>query len=400
MSPVLKPKPQAAPQPKPSPAPGPKPQALAAAKSTPVPPLPAKAGPKLPADQQAMGNLNWGNDPATGKPWTPAGLKVEMARDPSLAKRYAKLFGMAQGAIDNNMALPAVHDIKFSGYLNNDPQRKPSQEAVGTFDDIFALSQAARLGDDKLAKPAATKAIAAVMKWASTYKPTGHPINELSFIQLFQSIDALVPLMSPHQVGVIRPWVHKFIEAADHFHFPGSTKVNNWYSWSLAIRGVAAQTLGNLAEVKKTSGLVDKQLGRTIQKDGSSFDFHERDALHYHTYDLDAFTQMATLAPGALGAKGHKDLARGYEFLRPYYEGKKTHQEFVNSKVGYDRYRASHGMGEYAPHTWDPKSANNLMTLAAGVLPETQAWGGADKHRNTKVQWDLNNQLHKKRTAP
>ncbi len=42
------------------------------------------------------------------------------------------------------------------------------------------------------------------------------------------------------------------------------------------------------------------QVGANIQADGSVFDFHERDALHYVTYDLDPLL-MAALAAGHAG---------------------------------------------------------------------------------------------------
>ena len=101
------------------------------------------------------------------------------------------------------------------------------------------------------------------------------------------------------------------------------------------------------------------------------FDFHERDALHYVTYDLDPL-MMAALAAKAHGEDwlGWKSadgvsLASALDWLAPYAAGEKVHIEFANSKVQFDRDRAGAGQAEYAPHPWDTTNAIGTYGLAA-----------------------------------
>ena len=41
---------------------------------------------------------------------------------------------------------------------------------------------------------------------------------------------------------------------------------------------------------------IKKQIAANLRPDGSSLDFHERDALHYHCYDLEPLLTLAIAA--------------------------------------------------------------------------------------------------------
>jgi hypothetical protein len=111
-----------------------------------------------------------------------------------------------------------------------------------------------------------------------------------------------------------------------------------------------------------------KRCAKTVN-DGSVYDFYTRDALHYVTYDLDPLLNCA-LAAQAHGQNWYNDvspsgasLPRAVAWLLPYATGEKTHEEFVNSTVGFDRQRAKLGWAGYSG-LWDPKSAETLFRKA------------------------------------
>jgi hypothetical protein len=84
----------------------------------------------------------------------------------------------------------------------------------------------------------------------------------------------------------------------------------------------------------------------------------------------------------ALSAKAHgqdwfayrnsagASLGTALDWLAPYARGEKIHQEFVNSKIQFDRDRAASGQKEYAPHPWDTANGVQTYTLARLLDPK------------------------------
>jgi hypothetical protein len=104
------------------------------------------------------------------------------------------------------------------------------------------------------------------------------------------------------------------------------------------------------------------------------YDFRQRDALHYHVYNLEAFVFAATFTPDVLEQTGHKAINDALDFLRPYYAGQKVHREFVCSTVPFDRERANAGIEEYGTKPWKPERARKLLRDARPVFPEIKPW--------------------------
>jgi hypothetical protein len=76
--------------------------------------------------------------------------------------------------------------------------------------------------------------------------------------------------------------------------------------------------------------------------DGSSVDFRERDAMHYHIFTLEAWTEIA-LITGCC----RSSIDRAFAFFEKQMSEHPEHIEFANSTVSIDRKRASGGF-EYA----------------------------------------------------
>jgi hypothetical protein len=128
--------------------------------------------------------------------------------------------------------------------------------------------------------------------------------------------------------------------------------------------------------IDQTIKMYEKQITQNILPDGSSIDFHERDALHYQLYDMQP---LLTLAIAARNNKydfynyrspTRSSLAGAVAFLLPFANGSQTHAEFVNSTVAFDRQRAAAGEGEYkAGRIWNPHAAQPVLELAEQFDP-------------------------------
>ncbi len=73
----------------------------------------------------------------------------------------------------------------------------------------------------------------------------------------------------------------------------------NWQSHRVKLAAMAAFQTGDAKLIDRARAAFRARSSTNIQPDGSVFDFHERDALHYVTYDLDP------LMMAALSAKAH-----------------------------------------------------------------------------------------------
>src|ERR1044072_9519350 len=133
---------------------------------------------------------------------------------------------------------------------------------------------------------------------------------------------------------------------------------------------MAAFTLDTRKMINAAQRLLVEHIGDNIAPDGSTVDFGERDALHYVTYDLQP------LVTAALSARRHNrnwlpekglngaSLQAALNWLTPYADGIKTHEEFVRSSVPFDAKRREAGLPGYSGQ-WDPKSSDELFHLAA-----------------------------------
>ncbi|MDC6133956.1 alginate lyase family protein, partial [Burkholderia gladioli] len=129
-------------------------------------------------------------------------------------------------------------------------------------------------------------------------------------------------------------------------------------------------TLGDRKMMNAAQRLFVEHLADNIKPDGTTFDFEERDAVHYAVYDLQPLVTAALAARrfnrnwlrerGSNGAT----LQAALDWLVPYARGEKTHEEFVNSTVPFDAKRREAGLPGYSGQ-WQPANATELFHLAA-----------------------------------
>lgn len=213
--------------------------------------------------------------------------------------------------------------------------------------------------------------------WADVYQMSFNPIDETGFDALIMATDLTeTDLPAPIRAKIDAFWRKMAVGYLDAMDAGARNAVNNWQSHRVKLATMAAFQTGDARIIARAHEAFRKQIAANINPDGSVWDFAERDALHYVTYDLDPL-MMAALAAQAHGqdwfgwrSPAGASLPGALDWLAPYAKGEKQHIEFVNSKVQFDRDRANAGQGEYAPHPWDVANGVSTYTLASLLDPK------------------------------
>lgn len=267
--------------------------------------------------------------------------------------------------------LPVVHT---EGTLPGQGIREISSKAREDLPIILNTALAYRMTGDRRYLSTAERFLEA---WADIYKPSFNPIDETHFDQVMLAHDLtrsdLSPKVRAKLDGFWREMAVGYLDAMDGKPRNAET---NWQSHRIKLATMAAFQTGDAALIKRAAEAYDRQIATNIHADGSVFDFHERDALHYVTYDLDP------LMMAALSAKAHgrdwftrknpagAGLQTALDWLVPYARGDKVHQEFVNSKIQFDADRAASGQKAYQPHPWNTANAAQTFALARLLDPQ------------------------------
>ncbi|MES2126077.1 MAG: alginate lyase family protein [Pseudomonadota bacterium] len=218
-----------------------------------------------------------------------------------------------------------------------------------------------------------------LLAWATTYVPSFNPIDETKLDALIESYawtrDDLAAETRAAVARLLRKLAEGYIARAAAHSDPNKpphagTWTNNWQSHRIKIMAMAAAALQDADLLRQVEPVFLRQLGDNMKPDGSVIDFAERDALHYVVYDLEPLT-MAALAARPFGyrwlaAKGANgaSLAAAIDWLKPYANGERTHEEYVHTHVAFDRQRAQAGVAGFGG-MWEPASAASLYWLAA-----------------------------------
>lgn len=217
--------------------------------------------------------------------------------------------------------------------------------------------------------------------WTATYRVSLNPVDEECFERVVFAADLAGDDLSPatraglaRLFGDLAAGYLDFI-AASRRRTLRATDRNNWNSHRVKIATLAAYATGDPALIDRARLAFELQVERNIAASGEVTDFGERDALHYVVYSLQP---LATACAAALAhgerwidrapAAAAGSVRRGVDWLLPYVEGAKTHEEFVNSKVRFDAQRAAAGVAGFRGR-WQRAGALDLMALAAHVDP-------------------------------
>ena len=226
----------------------------------------------------------------------------------------------------------------------------------------------------------ARKAREYLLAWARTNQPDGDPINETKLEPLFVADDLVGAGFAPDDRKTVDDYLRAVAAAEERSGAKGkATSHNNWHSHRIKIVGLIGYALHDATLIAWATDAYRRQIAANLRPDGSSFDFHERDALHYHLYDIEPLLVLAEAARQNDGADWFHEksaqgtsLAQSVAWVVPFATGEKTHGEFVHSRVAFDRKRAQAGEKGYAPGTpFDPRTARTVFEAATVWEPDT-----------------------------
>jgi hypothetical protein len=282
----------------------------------------------------------------------------------------------AMAAIFKRLANKALNDkpnpiekIQTEGKLPKDPAKLKTEDSLADMAKLELLGNAYALTEDP---KYAAKAKEFILAWAKTNHSAGDPIDDTNLEPLLFTYDLTRDTFSADELQVVDAYLREVVAAElatakkhDYNHF------NNWNSHRLKIVGLIGFLLHDKSLIEQTVRMYKDQIDHNLEADGSSYDFHERDALHYHVYDLAPLLSLAIAAKendidlySYQSPKG-ATLRKGIDFLIPFANGTQTHAEFVNSKVSFDKKRADAGAKEYAAGSpFHPHSALTVLGLA------------------------------------
>ena len=267
-----------------------------------------------------------------------------------------------------------IRRIVSEGRLHTDPEKQQSLQARRDLFKSEALGYAyALLGKSEYGE----KAREFVLAWTRAYEPDGNPINETEFIRLMKGYDLTRALFSQSGRREVEQWLLLMAEREKSgIRLSSSTSKNNHHSHRLKIIGHVAFLLANPDLIRWITNDYKRHLEVNLYPDGTTFDFHQRDALHYHVYDLLPLVELAIAADkNGLDLYGYTtsqgaNLEKSIAFLIPYITGEKVHREFVRSTVKFDLQRSTAGdPGIQVGEKWNPRNAKTLFDLAGYFNP-------------------------------
>jgi len=263
--------------------------------------------------------------------------------------------------------LPTIHT---EGTLPHQGIYDQSKAAEADFPIILDLALSYRLTSDARYLNAAD---AYLLAWASVYNISLDPIDETNMDKIIIAYDLTRDALPDSTRQKMTLFLRHMAEGYAGAVVQKKKDAGNWQSHRIKLLTLSAFALGEQSLIHKAHEAFSEHIRANIRPDGSVYDFYERDALHYVTYDLEPLTVacLAAMMHGQewFGEGAPHSVAKAIDWVLPFATGQKTHVEFVNSKVKFDRTRAGAGIGEYGAHQWQPAGSLNLLTLAATLDP-------------------------------
>jgi Alginate lyase len=212
--------------------------------------------------------------------------------------------------------------------------------------------------------------------WVSHYSPSFDPIDEADLIDLllgFDFVEERLPASTVEKTSQLGRRLATGYLGARHVGDP-STQLNNWQSHRIKLATAGAYLAGDAELIAGAREGFMAHVSLNIGNDGRTYDFNQRDAIHYVVYDLEPLLMAASMAAahgedwyGMPSLQGR--LPSALQWLEPYAAGDKQHEEFVHSTVRFDARRAAANVKGYAG-LWQREESSNLYWIASRLDPE------------------------------
>ncbi len=216
-----------------------------------------------------------------------------------------------------------------------------------------------------------------LLAWLSNYRPSLNPIDETPFDALIDTYTIIKPKLNEKENELItsffKEWANDYINyiIRKENSIKGLTP-DNWQSHRIKIITMLASATNDKDLFSKATEIFQKQILKNIKPSGEVYDFSERDAISYAVFDLLPLSQAALVAKnngydwfGYVSSSG-SSLKKGIDWLVPYMEGLKSHNEFNNTKSEFDKVRRSIGMKDFKG-VFNPVRAAPLFWVASAL---------------------------------
>ncbi|MAF02163.1 MAG: alginate lyase [Herbaspirillum sp.] len=286
----------------------------------------------------------------------------------------AAQLGALRRAVDKNLAPQprAIARVHTEGTLPHQGIWDASVEAERDWPLMRQLAQLWQAGR----APEDARQLSRLMRaWAEIYQPDFNPVDETSldayidaYVIAGEALDADTRQLA---ASFIRKLADGYLQQMESGFRPRDPRwQNNWNSHRVKLAVLAAAALQDDRLWGRARQAFDAQVARNIRADGSTLDMEERDALHYVVYDLEPLVRAAQVAQGrgeqwlTHKSNGSGSVMAALDWLLPYADGSKAHEEFVHSRVPFDAKRRDAGLSGYSG-PWQTKGATRLFAMAA-----------------------------------
>lgn len=321
-------------------------------------------------------------------------LKQLCSTDASAKARFAEMQRAADAALaDTPNPIDTIHT---EGRLKGDPKKTATGLAFRDMHKMYALALIYRTGGDK---KYLNKAVEFLAAWSTKNVPNGDPIDDTNLDPAVETYDLVKDELDAANNKLISGWLAQTAEMEIKKFKPGrQTSYNNWHSHRLKEIGEIGFAIGDKKYQQYAVDGIREQIAKNLLPDGSSVDFKLRDALHYHVYDLEPLLKLAIILKRATRvdyynyeSPAQTSIKKSVEWLLPFLNGEKTHGEFVNSTVSFDKKRANNGEKDYVAGTlFNPKNGVGTLVLTEYFFPDAinliQKLTGSTQ---TYVNWQL-----------
>lgn len=297
-------------------------------------------------------------------------LKAQIKNDGQTKKLYQ---GFEKAVLNYLNETPnPIDTVRTEGLLKGNPKKEKTRSALADMNKMFALALQYRITDDR---KYLNKCAEFLVAWAKTNKPNGDPIDDTNLDKAIEAYDLIRRDLAGKDKQQIEQWLTETASAeinSKRMKTGRATAINNWNAHRLKEVGEIGYVLNNQEFIKWTIENLKSHININLFPDGTSLDFKERDAMHYHIYDLEPMLKLAIMINRAKGPdfytyqspKG-SSIKKSVEWLIPYINGEKQHEEYVHTTVKFDRDRAKNNEPGFAPGTmFKPDLALPVLKLA------------------------------------
>lgn len=251
-----------------------------------------------------------------------------------------------------------VDTIRTEGLLRGNPKKERTSIALRDMNKMYTLALQFKISGDK---KYLAKANEFLLAWAKVNQPNGDPIDDTNLDKAIEAYDLIKEEIPTKDKILITTWLKATALAevnSKRMNRNQGTGINNWNAHRLKVVGEIGYALNDQEFISWTIDRFKKHIGINLNEDGTSLDFKERDAMHYHIYDLEPMLRLALLIKRAGGENFYtykspkgSSIKKSVDWLTPYIKGEKQHEEYVNTTVKFDKDRGNNNEPGFAPGT-------------------------------------------------